>query len=330
MSGRRNRNRAGAPVRGPHSALTDFLAANNISAADIRTNYQRRLAQAEQEAEQRRAANAENGGPTEGHDDDEEDPEEVLARIRQERKLNEKKEAMNRKKSKATKLAKDKMKKKMAKEKERAKAKAKAKAANGVGKKRKKDDDSDDLEDEDDDTDWSVSKDDSDKETSASDGASESSLSEIEKLPKKRKPLPGQFSNCEICEKRFTVTPYSKTGPHGGLLCTPCGKIQEKDTKKDAKKNQPKAPARKRRNLESERMDGIVRQGAKTLVEMCIEKVLKHHEDIESFDNMPEHLILQICRLFTKHRVMNETTLPLFLRGDMREVQIFDCACECI
>jgi DNA repair protein RAD7 len=41
---------------------------------------------------------------------------------------------------------------------------------------------------------------------------------------KKARPAPGQFEHCEICSKRFTVTPYSKSGPDGGLLCTPCGK----------------------------------------------------------------------------------------------------------
>ncbi len=36
-------------------------------------------------------------------------------------------------------------------------------------------------------------------------------------LYKKAQPMPGQFENCEVCEKRFTVTAYSKTGPEGAL-----------------------------------------------------------------------------------------------------------------
>jgi len=64
----------------------------------------------------------------------------------------------------------------------------------------------------------------------------------------KAKPLPGQIAFCEICNCRFTVTPYSKAGPDGeGLICTPCGKQtanQDKDTAKKkfvAKKNKRKA-----------------------------------------------------------------------------------------
>lgn len=66
----------------------------------------------------------------------------------------------------------------------------------------------------------------------------------------KAKPLPGQIAFCEICNCRFTVTPYSKAGPDGeGFICTPCGKKtanQDKDaTKKKfvAKKSKKKAMA---------------------------------------------------------------------------------------
>jgi DNA repair protein RAD7 len=57
----------------------------------------------------------------------------------------------------------------------------------------------------------------------------DSDFEDVMDMYKKAKPLPGQLENCEICNKRFTVTPYSKAGPEGGLLCTPCGKEMVKD-----------------------------------------------------------------------------------------------------
>jgi DNA repair protein RAD7 len=87
----------------------------------------------------------------------------------------------------------------------------------------------------------------------------------------KKPPLstPGQLANCEDCDKRFTVTPYSKTGPDGGLLCGPCGKKLAAETKKD--KPKAKKPARKgRRQVYSNLLDGVVSRGALSLLDMCI------------------------------------------------------------
>lgn len=90
----------------------------------------------------------------------------------------------------------------------------------------------------------------------------------------RRKPLPGQLENCEKCEKRFTVTAYSKTGPDGGLLCTKCSKEQEDQKKKDQKSKKQAVSRDKRRHVQSNLLDGIVQIGSRTLQELCI-KVLR-------------------------------------------------------
>lgn len=86
----------------------------------------------------------------------------------------------------------------------------------------------------------------------------------------KKKPLPGQLENCEICEKRFTVTPYSNTGPDGGLLCTKCSKEQDAEKKKDEKAKKQSVGREKRRQVQSNLLDGIVQIGSKSLQELCI------------------------------------------------------------
>lgn len=87
----------------------------------------------------------------------------------------------------------------------------------------------------------------------------------------KAKPMPGQLENCEICDKRFTVTPYSKSGPEGGLLCTKCGKEIDLQKKKEAKANKPPIVRAKRRKMQSNLMDDVVTKGAKSLQELCVE-----------------------------------------------------------
>lgn len=144
---------------------------------------------------------------------------------------------------------------------------------------------------------------------------------------RKAKKLPGQLENCEICEKRFTVTPYSKAGPDGGLLCTPCGKEMTKDAKTTEKAK--KSVVRKgRRKIESNRLDGMTFKGAKTLQTLCIEKLAKHAEDIDEFGEMPEPIMMRLSEIFSKKRAMNHTTFKLFLQPDMDQVTIHEAACK--
>lgn len=88
-----------------------------------------------------------------------------------------------------------------------------------------------------------------------------------ELMAQRSRPLPGQIENCEICSKRFTVTPYSKTGPKGGLLCAKCSKeVGDQEKKSQPKKRGPRAG---RRQNQSDLLDGVAQHGALSLVEMC-------------------------------------------------------------
>lgn len=194
------------------SALTDFLASNNISAVQIRDDYERRRAQ--QQAVQdaaRTTAPVEDQGEVEEKEEEEENVESAEQKKR-------------RKKKEEAALAKIK------------KSKAYQKRKGGAD---------DESNGDDDDIAWDMYG--------------------------KSKPLPGQLENCEICEKRFTVTAYSKEGPDGGLLCSKCSKEQEADRKKDAKPKKQAASRDKRRKTQSNLLDGIVRIGSKPLQELCVE-----------------------------------------------------------
>ena len=87
----------------------------------------------------------------------------------------------------------------------------------------------------------------------------------------KTQPMPGQLENCEICEKRFTVTAYSKAGPGGGLLCTKCSKEQEAERKREIKPVKQPRNKMKQRQAQSNLLDAIVRTGANTLQQLCVE-----------------------------------------------------------
>ncbi|KAL8658472.1 MAG: hypothetical protein Q9226_000966 [Calogaya cf. arnoldii] len=264
MSGRRTSNNR---IRGPQSALTDFLAANNISAAQISADYERRRREAQEQAEQEAAANG---------TIPEEEVQDPLPDEREETVLQKKKR----------KRAEDKAREKIKDSKNSKKQK----------KNKKGDHDADD-----------------------SDAAFD--------MYSKSKPLPGQLENCEKCEKRFTVTPYSKTGPEAGLLCVKCSKEQETQKKKDAKVSAKKqaGPREKRRQTESSKMDGIILDGAVSLQDLCIRTIANNIHDVEEFGDLPQKSIKALGHILSRKRVITSRTLPLFLRPDSETLEITDC-----
>ncbi|KAI4109907.1 MAG: hypothetical protein L6R37_000257 [Teloschistes peruensis] len=118
------------------------------------------------------------------------------------------------------------------------------------------------------------------------------------------KPLPGQQDNCEICEKRFTVSPYSGTGPEGGLLCDRCSKEQKAQRKKEEK---------------------VKNQGPPSLQDLCIRTIADNVHDIEEFGDLPQHLLKPLSQKFSKRRVITSRTLDLFLRQKQETLVLTDC-----
>ncbi|KAI2002950.1 UV-damaged DNA-binding protein rad7 [Ophidiomyces ophidiicola] len=247
-------NRPRRNIQGPHSALTDFLAAHNISAAEIRQSYQQRIAEAGQQEEDFIPQDDEEDAVAEEVEDG--DSEEVVTTSRKRTHRNA-----------AT---------------EKAKKKQKANIDNG-------DDEFGEM------------------------------------MYQKKKSLPGQLANCEICSKRFTVTPYSKTGPNGGLLCVQCSKKQTAEDKK-AKAKARKPTKRTRRQNFSKLLDGIAQRGAFSLLELCIKKVADNIHDIEEFGDLPPVLLHRLSQILSKRRALTPRTLDLFLRRDVKCIEIFDCA----
>jgi DNA repair protein RAD7 len=289
MAPRRN----GAGIRGPHSALTDFLASHNISAAEIQNSYRQRMQQAA--AQSATPASDETPDAQTPNEDDNGEGSSRQAVIAEDDHEGQDEVAQAESSSRAAERG-----RKRKRDQEEAIAKIKkgkaAKKTKGASKKKQK------KGSDDDDSDFDVLD-----------------------MYKKAKKLPGQLENCEICDKRFTVTPYSKAGPDGGLLCTPCGKEMAKDAKAADKAKKP-VVRKGRRKIESNRLDGLTFKGSKSLQQLCIEKLAKHAEDIDEFGEMPEPIMNRLSEIFSKKRAMNHTTFKLFLNPDLDQVAIHEAA----
>lgn len=137
-------------------------------------------------------------------------------------------------------------------------------------------------------------------------------------------PLPGQMENCEICDKRFTVTAYSRSGPSGGLLCPKCSKEVDKE-EGAAKKKKKTAQGRQRRQVQSNLLDGIY-PGAKDLITLCIETLAKNVEEATDLGDLPPAMIDRLAAILSKKRLLNPQTLDLFLRPGFDTVTVYDGA----
>lgn len=151
----------------------------------------------------------------------------------------------------------------------------------------------------------------------------------INELLKSSGPAPGQMENCEICSVRFTVTPYSRAGPDGGLLCNPCGKEIQKEEGPAKKKKKAAASGGavgRRRKTQSNLLDGTYVLGAKSLMSLCIETLAKNIELADDLGEMPPQIIDKIARMLSKKRLVDPNTVNLFLQPTAQDVSIYDGA----
>lgn len=135
------------------------------------------------------------------------------------------------------------------------------------------------------------------------------------------------MDNCEICEKRFTVTPYSVAGPNGGLLCAPCGReiAKERQGQKPTKKPRKQTGGiGARRTTQSRILDGDV--GTKSLATLCVQTLAKNVDMAESLGDLPERLVDKIGRILSKRRLLKSETLPLFIQPNTEMLHVYDGA----
>lgn len=139
----------------------------------------------------------------------------------------------------------------------------------------------------------------------------------------------GLVDHCEICSKKFTVTPYTKTGPNGGLLCADCGRALNNDKSPEFKRPKPRPMARgpgKKRQIQSRIMDRTFRVGAKDLTTLCVETLARNVHLAESLGDLPPHLIDKAARLLSKRRLVDGNTISLFVQPSTDVLKIYDGA----
>ncbi|KAF6758516.1 DNA dependent ATPase [Ephemerocybe angulata] len=289
-------------IRGPTSALTEFLRESGITPTTIARRAAQQQPQQDEQAQggpstetQQNEAGPSSSRPSRtasrnrrasgyGSDNlDEDDGEPEPEQDGDDEKAEELEESpAPAKKRKLTKAA-------------EAKLKAQEKKKKGKGKKG-----SDDEEYEDDDPYTSLSK------SMWSSGSS--------------KPPVGSFENCARCEKQFTVTKYTMAAnPPPGWLCHVCAKASGQDPfKKPAAPRKRKAPGDKREVIH------FVENRLPSLVNMCIKIVTQYIDDVESLGDIGTLNVEAIAKAMAKNRSLTPENARLFYNTTNTKLIFYD------
>ncbi|BGP18423.1 hypothetical protein JCM10213_001670 [Rhodosporidiobolus nylandii] len=139
---------------------------------------------------------------------------------------------------------------------------------------------------------------------------------------------PGAIKVCGECGKKFTVSKYTATNPHGpGLLCAPCTSesIEDRATFPSAgPKGRKAAPKKKKaeKAVEETKFTEI-----KTLQQSCLSIIASFISSVETgaFSYLGPKNLDRLAKIVSKNRALDGENLKLFLEVGHRELKLYDC-----
>lgn len=134
---------------------------------------------------------------------------------------------------------------------------------------------------------------------------------------------PGSIAYCSSCKMKFTITQYTKTGDKGPL-CHKCGPLHGKSngTAAPMAKPQPKP----KRQARKKNMFDVTQKATPTLQSYCIDIISKHIENVEALGNIGFRNLDAISKSISKNRSLNPVTVQLFLTPEMTTLSLYDCS----
>ncbi|KAG0696990.1 RNI-like protein [Suillus ampliporus] len=134
------------------------------------------------------------------------------------------------------------------------------------------------------------------------------------------KPPAGSFETCARCEKQFTVTKYTMAAnPPPGYLCHQCAKASGTDPFK-----KPAVP-RKRANV-AERRDVVSFEQRRlpSLAAMCIELITRYIDDVEALGDIGSMNMDEIAKALSKNRGLTPQNAHLFYDVLNKKLRFYD------
>ncbi|KAN0066305.1 UV-damaged DNA-binding protein rad7 [Thecaphora frezii] len=139
---------------------------------------------------------------------------------------------------------------------------------------------------------------------------------------------PGSIAYCGTCKAKFTVTQYTKVVPGSGALCHRCGAAYKGEGAAAADGDAYKPPVPKKRQPRRKNVN-ILDAGHKvvpSLQKWCIEIISRYIEDLEMLGYIGAQNLDAISKSISKNRSLNPRTLQLFLLPDITTLSLYDCS----
>ncbi|KAJ1730818.1 UV-damaged DNA-binding protein rad7 [Coemansia biformis] len=140
----------------------------------------------------------------------------------------------------------------------------------------------------------------------------------------------GRMKECEMCGKTFLL----RGEPTERLLCAPCRRSVDKAAaaktavSKRARAAAPTLPPPKPKRRRAKKTEGGLLEldpGLPSLQDLCARAIAHHVDRVESFGAISAQSLNKICRIICKMRLLDEKTLPLFVSADRASVTLYDC-----
>ncbi|KAJ2857818.1 UV-damaged DNA-binding protein rad7 [Coemansia erecta] len=140
----------------------------------------------------------------------------------------------------------------------------------------------------------------------------------------------GRMKECEVCGKRFL-----QRGEHdesARILCAMCLNSinkavgDQKAVSKRARETVTRAPVKQKKRMKKN-AGGLLEYepGLPSLQDLCVRAIAKNLDQVESFGDITAQSLKKLCRIICKMRTLDEQTLGLFLGPDKSSLTLYDC-----
>ncbi len=133
---------------------------------------------------------------------------------------------------------------------------------------------------------------------------------------------PGSIAYCGMCKMKFTITQYTKMADKGPL-CHRCGPLYKGPGAAGDVKAKPAAKKKQARRKGPQ--DGL-RQSFPSLQTYCIDIISRHIEHVEALGHIGVNNIDAISKSISKNRSLNPKTLQLFISPSITTLSLYDCS----